>query len=354
MEVNRKELQSALQKCLPGVETGKQVLEGADTFIFAEGHIFSYNDSISVSVPFKMELEGAVKAKEFYTLISKLSGDEIKIAAVGDNAWKLKAGSATAEMTLLEPSVMSHIKGLTEHPKWKALPSNFMDGLSLCKFSCNRSALSGIYVNEAIMAATDELRINWFALDSEMDSFWISDPAVGELMGLKGLKDYALAEAWAHFKTEDGTTFSCKRLQHDKYPFEKIQSLVNKHKKGKDDITNDLPAKLAEVVDRASTLSLDIDSHPSVRLTFRKEFIEVYSQRSTGKYQEKVAWDKEMKADFDPIVLYVDFSMIVYGLKRSKSFYIKQTEGKGGIQKRIIFQGDKISHILSTFQVGQE
>jgi hypothetical protein len=102
-------------------------------------------------------------------------------------------------------------------------------------------------------------------------------------MGLAGLKGYHLTDSWAHFKAEDGTVFSCKRLQHSKYPFEKIQGLVDGHEKGKGDITNDLPVALSEAVERASTLSIEIDSHPTVRLTFKPEGVEVYSQRSTGK-----------------------------------------------------------------------
>jgi hypothetical protein len=263
-------------------------------------------------------------------------------------------------MTLLEPSVMSHVKTLTAGGKWKdlpwkVLPKNFTEGLNLCKFSCNRSALSGIYVRDNIMVATDELRINWSEMEDKIEPFWIADPAVGELMGMSGLKESALTDSWIHFRAEDGTVFSCKRLQDAKYPFEKLQGLVDSHEKGKEDISNDLPTTLSEAVELASVLSIEIDAHPTVRLTFKPDCIEVYSQRSSGKYQEKVAWDKPIKAEFEPIVLYVDYSMITYGLKRSKSFYIKQTKTKSGkVNKRIIFQGEHIRHILSTFQVDKE
>jgi hypothetical protein len=347
MEVKRKELQEALQKCLPGVETGKAVLEGADTFVFKGGKVYSYNDNISVCVPCALELEGSVKAKEFYTLISKMTGEDVKITEIEGNAWKFKSGSASAELTLLETSVMKNIKGLSvESAKWKTLPEKFIDCLALCRFTSNHSPLSGVFVSGKSMVATDELRINWCELDKEMDSFWIADSAVGEVIRMDGLKQYCLTDSWIHFKAAGGVIFSCKRLQHAKYPYAKIQSIVEAYNKSKSDLGHELPLKLVDAVDRAATFSMEMEAHPTVRLTFKPEYIEVYSQRSTGKYQERVAWDTPIAREFEPVVLYVDFSMISYGLKRSKSFYIKE--------KRIVFQGENIRHILSTFQMKEK
>lgn len=352
MEVKRKALQEALQKLLPGVDKGTTLLEGADTFIFNDNRIFSYNDNISVSVPFPSELVGAVKAKEFYTLVSKMNDEDLKIAVTGENVWSIKAGSAKAELTLLEASTMDQIKGITVGTEWKALPETFIEGLTLCKFSSNRSNFSGIYVSETSLMSTDEIRINLFVLDGPMDCFWIADSAAAELMGLGTLKEYSLTDSWVHFKSEDGSVFSCKKLADAQYPATKVHNVVAKNAKDEKDVCCTLPARLAEAVDRAATLSIDIDAHPAVRLTIKKEFIEVYGQRSTGKYSEKVAWEDEIDDDFEPVVLYVDYSMIVHGLKRSKELYIKQVPAKNGtIKKTIVFKGERISHLLSTFQI---
>jgi hypothetical protein len=349
MEVKRKVLQEALQRCMPGVETGKTLLEGADTFIFSGGKIYSYNDSISVAVPSPVDLTGAVKAKDLYDLISKLKGEEIKLVDSGENSWKIKAGGATVELVLLESSLMEKIKGLVVDSKgWKELPTRFMEGLSLCRFSGNHSQLSGVYVEDSAMVATDEIRINWFDLDKEIDSFWLSDSTTAELLKIPGMTEYLVSDTWVHFKTEDGTIFSCRKLHHAQYPYKKLRGIIDNYAKTKEDISHQLPSGLVEAVDRAATFSMEIQDHPTVRLTFKKEYLEVYAQRSTGKYQEKVLWDEPITEDFEPVVLYVDFSMIAYGLKRSKTFYIREKT------KRIVFQGANMIHILSTFEVQQE
>lgn len=348
MEYNLKALLTALQRCLPGVDTGKTVLEGADTFVFREGKIFTYNDSISVSVPFDSDLSGAVKAKEFYNLLSKFSAESVKIVAISETVWKVKAGSAVAEFTLLDSTTLdSVVKALTVDT-WKKLPKNFLDGLSLCKFSCNRSSLAGIFVKDSSMLSTDEMRINRFELDKKMESFWINDSAASELMKLTDLTEYSLTDAWAHFRSEAGTVFSCKRLHDEKFPAVKLLSVIKDHEQSKEDITNELPAKLVDAIERASALAMDVDSYSAVRLTFSPQCLEIYSQRTSGKYSEKIPWDKKFASDFEPVVVYVDSAMVAYGLKRSRAFYIKTVRQKRGEMTRLIFTGAGIVHIVTT------
>lgn len=353
MNVKRKDLQIALQRCLPGVETGNALLSGADSFIFKDGMIHSYNDNISVSVPFvvpeeEIQLEGAVKAKEFYAIVSKLPSDDIKIA-INDGVWNMKSGAANVELNMLESGILEHIQGISTTIDWKPLPVRFLEALQQCKIGCNRSAMSGIYASGNFMVSTDEMTINQYAMDKEVDPFWIADPAAGELMKLAKLAEYALSTSWAQFKTAEGTMFSCKRLQHDKFPFDKIQTLIANHAQQDGDVSTALPDKLLGAVERAAGLSMDIDSFDAVKLTVSKTNIEVHSQRSTGKYTEKVTWDKPIEQEFEPVVLYVAYSMIGYGLKRSKNIYIKQTQKGESIIKRVVFKGEHFVNLVSTF-----
>ena len=72
MKIKRTDLLDHLRMVMPGVETGKSILEGADTFVFTHDGIFSYNDSISVSIPIDTGINGAVKSKEFFNLLSTI------------------------------------------------------------------------------------------------------------------------------------------------------------------------------------------------------------------------------------------------------------------------------------------
>ena len=135
MKVKTKELLEAMKSCLPGIEAKETILEGADSFVFSGSKIHSYNDHISVSVPIKTNIIGAVKAADFYKLVSKLPGEEFELTAE-EKSWKISCGTITAEMVLLSYSVLEKINAI-EIKDWKDVPEDFYDALKCCKMGCN-------------------------------------------------------------------------------------------------------------------------------------------------------------------------------------------------------------------------
>ena len=92
MTIDRKQLLESLKFAMPGIETGTVTLQGADTFIFYNGKIYTYNDSVSVCVPISQiglieeNIEGAVKAEEFFKVISKFPSDEINFVVTQNDS----------------------------------------------------------------------------------------------------------------------------------------------------------------------------------------------------------------------------------------------------------------------------
>jgi hypothetical protein len=350
MKIKRKELLEALKKCMPGIEAGNAILEGADTFVFSEGWIHSYNDSISISVPIDMEdvLEGAVRGKEFFNILSKLPENELKFHA-GEKGWTIRSGAAKIQMSLMENLLNARIQGLhLGKAKWKDLPDNFSEAMNCCKIACNRSPLSGIMVSENHMTSTDNIRLNWFEFDVEMDPFWISDKAAGELMKFPDIKRYAASDSWIHFQADNGACFSCKRLMEGKYPIITSKKIMESHKQLDEDLSNELPKGLFPAIERAATLSMDIGEHDAIRLTIYPDHLFCYSERSSGKYEEKLKWEEKFSDDFDPVEFHVDPSMIQYALKRSPKFFLKQITKDEKTITRLIFFNDHFKHLLTT------
>lgn len=211
MQIQKAVLLEAVKKCLPGVETGTALIEGTDTLVFTKGALHSYNDSIHVSVQLaESELEGVVKAKEFSKLISKLAGEVITIDNI-DGKWTLTCGATEAELPLYSDTITKHLETLKlEELKWVALPADFQEGLKLTKIGGNTNPIRGAYVQGAKLYSTDTIRINEYSLAAEMLPFWIDDPAVGDLLKIGSLAEYAVGQAWAHFKTKEGAIFSAK------------------------------------------------------------------------------------------------------------------------------------------------
>jgi len=354
MMVKRAELLGVLKQCLPGVESGNVTLEGADTFIFSGGSLYTYNDTVSVSVPIvetgmiDEPLEGAVRASEFFNIINKLKGEEIK-ATNAEGKWVLKSGKAKIELNLIDFDYASRLANVAPGGEgWIDLPDGFQSGVGLCKMSCNRSSLSGVVFSGDGILSTDGWQINRCNLPgADLPLFWISDPAAGELLKMTGLKQLNIKGSWAHFRTESGVTFSVKTLQAEKWPLAKVGKLLEGAAVVEGDIAGTFPKELFEAIDRASSFSMDMDEYETVQLTLAGKGIEVFAQRTAGKYRETVPWEGEAPTIEDGINLYVSSTMMTHASKRSLGFHIREDAQKG---MRIMFTGETSQHLLSTFQ----
>jgi hypothetical protein len=357
MNVKRTELLKALKQCLPGIENGNSVLEGADLFVFSQGYVHSYNDVISVSVPVKSEgllgegIEGAIKAEEFYSIINKFNGDLIEFIAENDK-WILKSGKAKAELTLMSGDFTERFENITpEKKKWLELSPEFTQGLGICRMSSNKNAISGLFVTSKDIVSSDGFQINYFKYKgADFENFWISDASAGELLKVGVLSHIQLKGTWAHFKTADNTIFSIKTLQAEKWPYEKILEVLNTHKKTEKSVAATFPKELFDAIDRASAFYLDISDRNAVRLSISPKRIMVSAERIAGRYEEKVSW-KEEPPQFSAFELYVDITMILFAARRSMSFYIHEIEND---LPRMIFTTENSIHLMATLSIDVE
>lgn len=357
MTVQKKQLVESLKLAMPGIENGNVVLQGSDTFIFHNGKIFTYNDSMAVAIPIEQsglvdeEIEGSVKADEFFKVVSKLPQEEINFEVTENNSWLLKSGKAKVEMTLIDFDFQTRLKGVEPTEDWVELNDDFISGLSTCKMATNKTSLSGIYVGENSMISTDGFQMNEYKMkDLKLEPFWITDNSVNELLKLKGLKEIQVQETWVHFKLENGTIFSIKTLNKDKFPFAKIKSVLDNSQPKEDSLHAKFPKELFSSIDRALSFSMDVSEHSVVRLILTKDGIDVSSERLSGKYAEKINWDEEIKNDFNPITVYVDAMMMNFVSTRSLEFYLlKGAERNGKCIPRLLFVTDQSTHLMTTF-----
>jgi len=350
MIISKSKIISAMKNALPGIDS-VSLIEGADTFIFRKGFIHSYNDSISVTTPFDMGegVEFVVKAKDFYSLISKMKEDTISLE-LNDNSVILKCGKAKASFVLMKDTIATSVMALSEEQNnWEPLPDNFKNNLIKCIIKGNHYSIAGVYVSSDIMYSTDGMRINSFHLKSPMKKFWISDYAADNILKIGEFKEYCLSKNWVYFKDSSNTILSCRKLPDEKYPESSFANIVLSHSKNEKDLSNKLPEGFIEALNRAASLSISLSIYNAVELIFSKDEIEVSSERTSGSYSEKIPWEKPFEEEFDPVKVYVDSSMIENGLFYSKEFYLKSIRSKGGIIKtRIVFGDDEGVHLLGT------
>jgi len=361
MIIQKKELLESLKACMPGIETGSVTLQGADTFVFHDGKIFTYNDSVSVTIPIKNEslleegLEGCVKAEEFFKIISKLPADEIKFLVTENNTWLLKCGKAKVEMNLLDFDFESRLKNLNVGDDWIDLDDDFISAMNVCRMSGNKSQLSGIYFNGKDVLSTDGNQVNLYMLKSELPVFWVSDNSINELLKLGDLKKMQISGSWVHFQTDNEVIFSVKTLNSDSYPYDKLKKIIDSTDLKKSELHANFPKELSSAIDRAISFSMNVLEHPVVRLIISKDKIEVSSERSSGKYNEKVAWEKEIESEFEPFIIYVDAQMIQSISQKTAEFYlVKGPIRNGKAIPRMFFVTESSKHLICTFDLDEE
>lgn len=363
MNISRKVLLDSLKKAMPGIESGNAVLQGADAFIFHEGKIFTYNDSIAVSIPLDIEglvnegIEGAVHADEFFKILSKFSADEINFAVTENNSWILKCGKAKVEMTLMNFDFSERLKGVEpDSNSWAALPEDFIEAIGTCKMLSNKTPMSGIYFEGKNVVSTDGFQINRYLFkQAELPRFWISDSSATELLKFNNIKELQKQGNWIHFKSDDGSVFSIKTLDAEKFPMQKLMNLMDTSKPKDDDLNATFPEELFNAIDRADAFAMDISDHSAIRLVLSSEKIEVSAERSSGKYAEKVAWGEDFKSTIEPITMYVDPTMMFFVAKRSLKFYLSKVTSKSGkIIPRFMFVSDNSQHLMTTFSAKEE
>ena len=348
MIIQKNQLLESLKVCMSAVKSNSNI-RGADCFVFHKGRVYSYSDSISVSAPIKQtdladDFEGCVKAEEFFKIVSKLSDNEIKFSTTEEGNWFFKSGKSKTEMALIDVDIKSILRAVRpDQDNWIDVPEDFTYGIGLCKMTSNKTQVAGIYFSEDQIVSTDGNQMNNYNFkNAELPTFWISDNSINELLKLKNIKSVQVQKSWVHFKTEDDVVFSVKTLQSDLYPYEKLKNILNSSNAEDAAIHANLPKSLFEAIDRAVSFSIDIAKRPAVRLSISKDKINVSSERSSGRFAEKVAWDDQIEDDFDSFVIYVDSAMIQSISQKTTEFYfLKDTE-------RLLFVTENSKHILST------
>lgn len=352
MTIQKTELLKKLGLCMSGIEKGNPILQGADSFIFYKDRIFAYNDMISVSVPIENtemlseNLEGAVRAEEFFKIINKMPNEEIQFEISDKNSWVLKSGKARAELALIEFDYERRLNEIQITDDWIELDDDFITGLNICKMAKNTTPLSGTFIKDKYIMSTDGYQINRFEMkDCVLPEFWVSDKSMNELLKFTKLNKIQknVGSNWVHFKSENDVVFSLKTLATAKYPFDKCSTLLDNVDLS-DLIKGKFPNEIKSVIERASVFNVTMENHLAVKLIIDNQGIEVASENAIGNYSEKVLWEDGEK-DFETMVVYIDADMMISASNRTLEFYLQKLENK---PPRLYFKTDSSIHLMST------
>ena len=312
MRINRARFVSDLSRAMPGISTGTVKIEGADTFVFKGGHIFTYNSVISVDVKGSEDyagLKGIVSAKEFYEVLTKLPSDEIEITA-DEKAWTVTDGKIKVEVNLLSiPNIFERFNSIIpSENEWHDIDSeDFGRALRVCSIPHNPTKFAGLFFQGKEVWSTNQSEINRYELKDEYPKFMISESAVHELLKCGTLKKVQYNKRWVQFFSEDEVVFSVRAISDEVFPLDLISKLVLKTKDTPSYVKVSLTGQFFEAMERALAFSNNIDGVETVHVTFGSK-VSISSTRHSGSYEEAV---EDMSLDCDEFALDLDAGLFL-------------------------------------------
>ncbi len=244
--------------------------------------VVTYNDEISISHPIEgLDITGAVKAEELYQLLGKLKKDEIVMEA-SENELILTCGKTRAGLAFQE-EISLPLEEVGEIGDWKPLPEGFCEAVAFVIPSASRNmvtpAFTAVHVRkDGIIEASDGYRVTQKRLaEIELENCLIPAQVAKELIKYP-ITHQAPGEGWRHFKTEDGTIFSCRILE-EQYPDVEAIGIMNVTGK-----VLEWPRELGEALDRAK-----IFGDEEVSLTIKDGKIRLEGQSEFGWIKESLS-----------------------------------------------------------------
>lgn len=330
--MNKAYLQGVLQKVKPGLAT-KEMISQSTSFAFMGDRVVTYNDEISISHPVQgLDLVGAVKAEELYQLLSKLPHEEIDMT-VKDTELIISSGRTQAGL-VFQQEICLPLEEVEEKGEWSPLPSMFLEAIKFvipaAADSMVKPAFTCVHIRkDGIIETTDGFRVSrFFTEEMGIDSFLLPVSSAKELLAYQ-VTQVSQGKGWYHFKTEDGTLFSCRTFQ-DQFPDVDKSGFLNV-----EGTELHLPVSLSEALDRAQIFSKRdefLDEEVSVIIKDKK--ITVEGKSPSGWIKESV----NLRYSGDPIMISIHPEFFKEMLSKIQTCTI----GKSSIK----FQGEKWEHVI--------
>lgn len=258
MKVKKSELVIALECVRPAI-SNNEIIVGSRNFIFDTSNVTAYNDSICISYPFSTDETFAVSADDFLKTVKSVKEKEFELE-VSKGVLTVNSKSTKASLAVLaaeDQQVYEMISALDlENADFKPLPENFIEALTMSRFSCAKDITSDnahcVKVSGKHVFATDLYRVSRHELagDTE-DEFLLPAKAI---TGLKKhtMAHYCLQEGWVHFMSDDGTVFSSRTVAGE---FPEIEDIFEEYEDAKGFIVFPSPDEVKEVVQSISFMS---------------------------------------------------------------------------------------------------
>jgi len=369
MQIEKNALISAIDRVMPGISKGKTDLAGMDTIIIDEVGLHAFNGTICATVALDTGgIKGAVVGDKFFKLVKSLKGDDVLLEHT-DAGLLVKCGrNKTTLSWIVDIATPEFIAEYHNMEPSIPLPEDFQDALRVCNIPTNTKDYAGTIFCDNNVYSTDQIRSNIYKFETPLlddagapAKFWVSLQNSLQLLKLNDkfthytkrhtLSDGTVEEdVWVHFKTSEGTIFSCTLLNMEPanvvIPFLANFGALQKEEGETEGI---LPQDFPDAIKRVGVVSSKSQDGALdfVKLTFSKESLAINSKSKAGTSDEVLDWPTDgikIKESFS--CLYpVSYLTEIY--EKAKEFFVKELQGGNGPVTVLIFNSGGYRHLVS-------
>lgn len=333
MTIDKEEMQVALEKVKPGL-ANKEIIEQSTSFAFMGDKVVTYNDEVSISHPVKnLDVVGAVKAQELYQFLNKVKTKTIDLEWENEQV-RITAGKSKAGL-VMQKEVVLPIDEIGDVGRWKPIPERLAEAMQFCRTSCSRDMsrpiLTCVHVQQdGTVEASDGFRVTRYTVGATIPvkPFLIPVTSVGKLSGYR-ITHIAEGTGWVHFKSDEGTVFSC-RVFEENYP--SVDYILDF-----EGTPSRLPASMSDALERASIfVKSEYNFDSLVTLTIQDSTITISAQAESGWFEEEL----RIRYKGDPVSFKVNPQFLIDMLSADID---KCSFGSD----RVKFEGDNWVHVVA-------
>ena len=285
MEIKVSELKQALEIVKPGLSTTIGSIEQATSFAFTKEGISTYNDEICMTHPIaNLGLQGAIEAELLYKFLSKVKSEKLELSCEATEV-VIKSGRSKATFNISsEIKLPLEDEQLTTKGKWKDLPKNFIEAISMAKGCAAKdmiqAKLNCVHINKGgFVESSDGHRIFKWQLGDKLPLSTVLIPAASITAIIRmNPTQVAKGEEWVHFKNSVGTVLSC-RVVNDVFP-DTVPHLAE----GKNGVKVEFPKELISALDTAEIFA----ENSMVKITINKKKLTVTSDSQIASFKETI------------------------------------------------------------------
>lgn len=285
MIVNREEFLKQLESVLPGLST-KDIIEQSSCFIFKDGRVHTYNDEIACSQKSALKIEGAIPATPLISILRKLSEDELEITT-GENdtgATLLIKGKRRHAGINMEQDILLPVEAVDKPKKWKNLPANFADAVSIvCPCAGTNETqfiLTCVNITSKWIEASDMYHGARYKIKTDVDKpLLIRRDSLKSIISL-GMVKFSETKHWIHFKNSDGLILSCRHWMDDYVSDDLTEILKSKGR------PLALPKGLRDAVEKAQIFSAENPENSNVIVNLKSGKFKITGQGASGWFTE--------------------------------------------------------------------